>query len=597
MAVKDRTHDISLISHHVKDVDTLSDILNEALSAAFPRVARSRYHDVYVLLLSWEDDDLGVQSEVNELDHVFENVFRYKTNRWRIPTSKSHNALVRRIMEALEEAEVGNSLLIVYYGGHGYMNEDRHCVWLCNQKPGAATLLWSSIQTMLEQDDTDVLILLDCCAAASSAGGSGKGITELIAACGFESSAPGVGDHSFTRSLIEELRYYGRRPGSISSAFLHNKVLARAMKSWNPRYASEGAQEYASDESQEWRRAPERRRTPIHIHLADQSNQRCIELMPLPIPLSSVTHGTPSSTGSSAPSTEGIDMSDPSDSSNSSLTEAWPDPSFSLPKVLIRVALEEDQFLRTGDWLEWLESIPALANSVRIESVYKSNSTLLLLSLPVAVWDLLPKDPAISFISFVQSCNLMHRENPNARVHKKIRSYQPKQERTTIRNRPPTAAAHLMPRRRPDHTPQLFPRSNLFHVVGGALPNMDITMPISHEVESFSIPGYSRFLEALRREEELAYHPNYATTVGHRNWIQAVLPRLLFSPSAGPSLKSLGFQCTDKYIANIPTYKDGVIKSINPHAPAGIKRSDHLLNQLGAPAASPDEESQVSRDR
>lgn len=130
MAVKERTHDISLIDHHVKDVATLSDILNQSLSAAFPRATRSRYHDVYVLLLSWEDDDLGVESEINELDYVFENVYRYRTDQWRIPTSKSHNALVRRVMEALEEAEARNVLLVVYYGGHGYMNDDRHCVWL-----------------------------------------------------------------------------------------------------------------------------------------------------------------------------------------------------------------------------------------------------------------------------------------------------------------------------------------------------------------------------------------------------------------------------------------------------------------------------------
>ncbi len=263
-----------------------------------------------------------------------------------------------------------------------------------NQSPEAATAQWSSIQTMLEEADSDVLILLDCCAAASSAGGSGKGVTELIAACGFESDAPGVGEHSFTRSLIEELRYYGQQPGFISSAFLHNKVLARAMRSWNPRYESDGAQE--------------RRRTPIHIHLADQFEQRCIELMPLPILPSSVPHQTPSSTGSSAPSAEDVDEPEPNDSSQSSLTEAWPDPAFNLPKVLISIALEEEQIFHTGDWIEWLKFIPALADSVRVEGIYKSNSTLLLLSLPVATWDMLPKDPAISFISFVKSSNLLH---------------------------------------------------------------------------------------------------------------------------------------------------------------------------------------------
>ena len=55
---------------------------------------------------------------------------------------------------------------------------------------------------------SDVLIILDCCAAASSVAEAGSGITELVAACGFETVAPGVGQHSFTRSLIEELGFW-----------------------------------------------------------------------------------------------------------------------------------------------------------------------------------------------------------------------------------------------------------------------------------------------------------------------------------------------------------------------------------------------------
>ena len=273
-----------------------------------------------------------------------------------------------------------------------------------NQQPKAATVQWSSIQTNLEEADSDVLVLLDCCAAASSAGGSGKGITELIAACGFEDFAPGVGEHSFTRSLIEELRYYAYRPGPISTAFLHNKVLARAKKSWNPRYAIDGSQE--------------RRKTPIHIHLADSSKQRCIELTPLPPPplirdyLSRGSSRTSSPALSTSPSEE-IDSSNPAGSSQTSLSEVWPDPGYMSPKVLISVALEDDQFLRGEDMLEWLKTIPALAKSVHIESVYKSDSTLLLLSLPVALWDLIPEDPAISFVAFVKSRDLANPLNAN----------------------------------------------------------------------------------------------------------------------------------------------------------------------------------------
>lgn len=255
---------------------------------------------------------------------------------------------------------------------------------------------------MLEEADCDVLILLDCCAAASSAGGSSNTITELIAACGFESYAPGVGEHSFTRSLIEELKYYGQRPDLISTAFLHNKVLARTKKSWNPRYAVDGTHE--------------RRRTPIHVHLADKSMQRCINLSPLPPvlthqvpPLPELPGTTPSS--STEESTKESDNSGIDSTSQSSLSEVWPDPQHDSPKVLISIALEEGQPLSAAEWFDWLLSFPAKAKCIHLESIYKSDSTLMLLSLPVAVWDMLPRDPAISFISFVKSQNLLFPKN------------------------------------------------------------------------------------------------------------------------------------------------------------------------------------------
>ena len=210
----------------------------------------------------------------------------------------------------------------------------------------------------------------------------------MIAACGFEAFAPGVGEHSFTRSLIDELKYLNQRCNATSTALLHNKVLARIKKSWNPRFSTNGSEE--------------RRRTPIYIHLSDDTKQRCITLVPLE-PLTNRTTSSPSLQASLS------SLSDPSGSDEtkqSSLSEVWPDKQFESPKVLISVALQEDQRLNTEDWLEWLKSIPALADLVEVEGIFKSDSTLLLLTLPVALWDSIPRDPAVTFLAFVRSHNL-----------------------------------------------------------------------------------------------------------------------------------------------------------------------------------------------
>ena len=260
---------------------------------------------------------------------------------------------------------------------------------------GTASVQWSSVQTMLEQAKSDVLLLLDCCQAASTIAASGNGVTEIIAACGFETEAPGVGEHSFTRSLIDELKYLSQ--GSpFTAAFLHNKVLSRIIW-WNPRFGKFGPREV--------------RKTPVYIQLANEAQQRSITLSPLMVMQSnSFSIPAESSSQSSEPPAETFDENGilSAESSQSSIDEVWPDPEFKYPKVIISIALEDDQEMHTEQLTDWLTSMPALVNSMHIEGIYKSQSTLIMVSLPVAVWDLLPSNPAISFIAFVQSRNLLH---------------------------------------------------------------------------------------------------------------------------------------------------------------------------------------------
>jgi hypothetical protein len=83
------------------------------------------------------------------------------------------------------------------------------------------------------------------------------------------------------------------------------------------------------------------------------------------------------------------------------------DGNLKTPHVLISLALEENQILDAGACSHWLSSFPALAKYAKVQSVFKSHSTLLLISLPVMIWDLLPENPACSFIGYVCSDNLL----------------------------------------------------------------------------------------------------------------------------------------------------------------------------------------------
>lgn len=124
-----RTHDIQNTPYHVKDVKALGDILNDAATAAFPNQGSSRYKEVHALLLSWEDDNLGVINEVHELSDVFRRTYDFEVEEWKIPSKRPHNTLASKVLGFLDEFESKDNLLIIYYGGHGSMNDDRQCVW------------------------------------------------------------------------------------------------------------------------------------------------------------------------------------------------------------------------------------------------------------------------------------------------------------------------------------------------------------------------------------------------------------------------------------------------------------------------------------
>lgn len=83
------------------------------------------------------------------------------------------------------------------------------------------------------------------------------------------------------------------------------------------------------------------------------------------------------------------------------------------PRVLITAHVENDLGLRPDnleDFKKWLtKGIPSIVTSVdvELEGFFESNSSLLLLSIPVELWNAMNDHPACSFISIVKSNNKM----------------------------------------------------------------------------------------------------------------------------------------------------------------------------------------------
>jgi hypothetical protein len=102
--------------------------LNKQLTA----FTRTRYYAcVKVLTIYWKDGHDGFKEEARELGEMFRDEFQYSVEEFSIPSSRSLLHLSNFITQSLlyvtsiAEAKEASSLLIIHYGGHGDMNDDR----------------------------------------------------------------------------------------------------------------------------------------------------------------------------------------------------------------------------------------------------------------------------------------------------------------------------------------------------------------------------------------------------------------------------------------------------------------------------------------
>lgn len=326
-----------------------------------------------------------------------------------------------KIGTLIKEHESEDTLFIVYYGGHAKIDESRQSTWCAyvatswshryvwtsgltpssqdearripisavsfhrhSTPPDLLSLTvkrWSAIQTLLERSKSDVLILLDCCAGAASATfPNGKSITETISASSWDAIAPDPGRYSFTNALIEVLGEW--RFKTFSAAMLHAEVLARLK---HPRPILINGKRF------------EARSTPVHFMMTSDYKAPSIEMTRL----MSSGRCPPSPPRDPSPFDQAPLGRGPSDE------ECFTEPNEDKPHVMISLALEDNQRLDLNAWEQWLASFPALAKYVKVQGVFKSHSTLLLLSMPVTLWDLLPEDQACSFVAFIRSNNLI----------------------------------------------------------------------------------------------------------------------------------------------------------------------------------------------
>ncbi|PVH77505.1 hypothetical protein DL98DRAFT_423739 [Cadophora sp. DSE1049] len=387
------SRDLDHLQYHIS-LQEIGKQLQDAANAAYPHGQQSRYSNIYVLLLCWEDEDpkLPVSIEVQELHSLFEELYDFDVELWKIPAHSSHNELNRKVLDFVSlGGDCKDDLKIVYYGGHGMLAHNRQASWASRpdpKDPKYRTVKWNGIQHALEEAESDVLLLLDCCASGTATGNpdEGHGVTELIAACGFNTVANPVGPDSFTRALITELSLLSRM-GPFTVGTLFNRILCRA-QNWMP-------------SGREVQKAPlhvvltQAKKLPRGIQLCTRKQKKT--------PKQSPRNTSTSSLESTSSDPSSLQSGESSISSVSSELDVY-------PRIAITIRLQEtlsQSDFSVGLFSEWIRMMPVLAKNVKVEAGFASFSTLLLVSIPVAMWCYIPSNPAISVAGIIRSPNLV----------------------------------------------------------------------------------------------------------------------------------------------------------------------------------------------
>lgn len=112
----------------------LASILQTELTSELDRFQPRRgkdYDAVSVLLLVWQDDDLGCLSEAKQFSALLETDFCYSVREFLIPSDRPQASLNRAISDFLYSNGSHGNLVLIYYAGHGDpdLDGERDAVW------------------------------------------------------------------------------------------------------------------------------------------------------------------------------------------------------------------------------------------------------------------------------------------------------------------------------------------------------------------------------------------------------------------------------------------------------------------------------------
>jgi hypothetical protein len=118
VTIYEQRRELEKTEFHLPNFRTFIKNLNDATTSQW-ETRSEPYKRVFTLLIRWEDDDLGVVQEINDLKCIFGDTYGFDVELWTIASTRDrYQDLSNKIQSSLKEYDTEDSLFILYYGGH-----------------------------------------------------------------------------------------------------------------------------------------------------------------------------------------------------------------------------------------------------------------------------------------------------------------------------------------------------------------------------------------------------------------------------------------------------------------------------------------------
>ncbi|KAI1121917.1 hypothetical protein F5Y10DRAFT_255254 [Nemania abortiva] len=349
---------------------------------------RSPYNKASVLLLRWEDDT-AAELELVALEQVLRERYSYHTERWVIPAIANPSMKLGVRMASFLEPAGPDHFLIIHYAGYSFVGADKHLYWASNAKKDSPKLKWSGFRCLFEESQSDMLLLMDSGVVQEPTVKDGSSTKQIIAAGTPDHYSREPGARSFTANLTEAFLQLGTgRPFTTEHLYQEAARLRHHELLQSPGLANGIASKGISM----------RERLPL-LYAITSGKSQSLSLCPL-TPALVPQLQSPRATAEAGSRILRED--------NAIHPSAVADLTFDEPRVLVCTTFVGEASPDMSSFYHWLQNTPAIGSKIAVEGMFLGPPTMLLISMPVAVWNVVQHDKVCCFLGYVNSHNMTH---------------------------------------------------------------------------------------------------------------------------------------------------------------------------------------------